>query len=144
MYMGDTRLLISHAFDENGIVSEEIYRKLLFGKLEVNEEMLFENVVSQILVSKGRGLYFYSNSIRKYKDLRMEIDFLVSKSKVTSRHNISPIEVKSGKKYTLSSLNKFRRKYHEQVDVPYVIHMEDLKEQDGILFLPAYMAAICL
>lgn len=144
MYMGDTGLLISHAFDENGIVSEEIYRKLLFGKLEVNEGMLFENVVSQILVSKGRGLYFYSNSNRKDKDLRMEIDFLVSKSKVTSRHNISPIEVKSGKKYTLSSLNKFRRKYHEQVDVPYVIHMEDLKEQDGILFLPAYMAAICL
>lgn len=25
-YMGDTGLLISHAFDENGIVSEEIYK----------------------------------------------------------------------------------------------------------------------
>lgn len=37
LYMGDNGLLISHAFDENGIVSEEIYKKLLFGKLEVNE-----------------------------------------------------------------------------------------------------------
>lgn len=36
-YMADTGLLISHAFDENGIVSEEIYRKLLFDKLEVNK-----------------------------------------------------------------------------------------------------------
>ena len=36
-YMGDTGLLISHAFDENGIVSVEIYKKLLFDKLEVNK-----------------------------------------------------------------------------------------------------------
>ena len=33
-YMADTGLLISHAFDENGIVSEEIYKKLLFDKLD--------------------------------------------------------------------------------------------------------------
>ncbi|MBR2281941.1 MAG: ATP-binding protein, partial [Spirochaetales bacterium] len=118
MYMGDTGLLISHAFDENGIVAEEVYRKLLFGKLEVNEGMLFENVVAQMLVAKGRSLYFYTNSNRKDKDSRMEIDFLISKSKVTNRHNISPIEVKSGKNYTLSSINKFRSKYHEQTDVP--------------------------
>ena len=63
MYMGDTGLLISHAFDENGIVSEEIYKKLLFGKLEVNEGMIFENIVSQMLVANGRALYFYSKMI---------------------------------------------------------------------------------
>lgn len=34
-YMNDTRLLISHAFDENSIVSADIYNKLLFGKLVV-------------------------------------------------------------------------------------------------------------
>ena len=39
MYMGDTGLLISHAFDENGIVTEEIYKKLLFGKLK--EEIVY-------------------------------------------------------------------------------------------------------
>ena len=39
-YMADTGLLISHAFDENGIVSEEIYKKLLFDKLEVNKGMI--------------------------------------------------------------------------------------------------------
>ena len=45
MYMADTGLLISHSFDENEIVSEEIYKKLLFGNLEVNEGMIFENIV---------------------------------------------------------------------------------------------------
>ena len=41
-YMGDTGLLISHAFDENGLVSEEIYKKLLFDKLEVNKGMIMK------------------------------------------------------------------------------------------------------
>ena len=80
MYMSDTGLLISHAFDENGLVSEEIYKKILFGKLEINEGMLFENIVAQMLVANNHSLYFYSNSSRTDKESRMEIDFLVSKS----------------------------------------------------------------
>lgn len=143
VYMGDTGLLISHAFDENGIVSEEIYKKLLFGKLEVNEGMIFENIVSQMLVANGHKLYFYSNSSRTDKDSRMEIDFLVAKSKITNRHNISPIEVKSGKNYTLSSLNKFRKKYSEQTNEAFVLHTADLYIKDEITFLPVYMA-ICM
>ena len=142
IYMGDTGLLISHAFDENGIVSEEIYKKLLFGKLEVNEGMIIENVVAQMLAANGKKLYFYSNPSREDKDSRMEIDFLLAKSKITSRHNISPIEVKSGKNYTLSSLNKFRKKYDEQLHVAYVVHMNDLKEDDGIVYLPVYMTGL--
>ena len=39
----------------------------------------------------------------------MEIDFLFAKSRISNRHNISPLEVKSSKNYTLSSLNKFRK-----------------------------------
>lgn len=142
IYMGDTGLLISHAFDENGIVSEEIYKKLLFGKLEVNEGMIIENVVAQMLAANGKKLYFYSNPSREDKDSRMEIDFLLAKSKITSRHYISPIEVKSGKNYTLSSLNKFRKKYDEQLHVAYVVHMNDLKEDDGIVYLPVYMTGL--
>ncbi len=142
MYMGDTGLLISHAFDENGIVSEEIYKKLLFGKLEVNEGMIFENIVAQMLAANGKNLYFYSNPSRDDRESRMEIDFLLAKSKITSRHNISPIEVKSGKNYTLSSLNKFRKKYQEQLDIAYVLHVKDLEEKDGILFLPVYMTGL--
>lgn len=96
-YMGDTGLLISHAFDENGLVSEEIYKKLLFDKLEVNKGMIIENIVAQMLAASGHKLYFYSNPSRDDKDARMEIDFLIAKSKISNRHNISPIEVKSGK-----------------------------------------------
>ncbi len=73
---------------------------------------------------------------------RMEIDFLIAKSKISSRHNISPIEVKSGKNYTLASLEKFRKKYAEQTHIPYVLHTGDLKEENGILYLPLYMTPL--
>jgi len=138
-YMGDTGLLISHAFDENGLVSEEIYKKLLFDKLEVNKGMIVENIVAQMLAASGHKLYFYSNPSRDDKDARMEIDFLIAKSKISNRHNISPIEVKSGKNYTLTSLRKFMERYAEQTGIPYVLHTSDFKEEDGIVYLPLYM-----
>lgn len=141
-YMADTGLLISHAFDENGIVSEEIYKKLLFDKLEVNKGMIVENIVAQMLAASGHKLYFYSNSSHNDADSRMEIDFLVAKSKVSSRHNISPIEVKSGKNYTLTSLKKFKNKYGEQLNNLYVLHTGDVKEENGITFLPLYMTPL--
>ena len=141
-YMADTGLLISHAFDENGIVSEEIYKKLLFDKLEVNKGMLVENIVAQILTATGHKLYFYANPSRDDASERMEIDFLIAKSKISNRHNISPIEVKSGKNYTLTSLRKFRNKYAEQTDTPCVLHTSDLKEEDGIVYLPLYMTPL--
>ena len=141
-YMADTGLLISHAFDENGIVSEEIYKKLLFDKLEVDKGMIMENIVAQMLVASGHKLYFYNNPSRDDASLRMEIDFLIAKSKITSKHNISPIEVKSGGKYTLTSLKKCREKYTEQLDTLYVLHKNDLKVEEGIVYLPLYMTPL--
>ncbi len=139
-YLLDTGLLLSHIFDEKAIVSEQIYRKILFDKLEVNLGMIMENAVAQMLTAGGHKLYFYANSSRDDASSRMEIDFLTAKSRISSRHNISPIEVKSGKNYTLSSLNKFRSKYAEVLYIPYVIHTEDYKENDGVIYLPVYMA----
>ena len=138
-YMGDTGLLISHAFDERGIVSTELYQKLMFDKLEVNEGMIVENIVAQMLRAAGHRLYFFSKSAAKNAEDRMEIDFLISKPTVTSRHNISPIEVKSGRQYAISSLQKCIRKYGSQLSTPYVLHDKDLKTEDGIVYLPLYM-----
>ena len=141
-YMADTGLLISHAFDEKGIVTEEVYKKILFDKLEFNEGMIIENMVSQMLVAAGHKLYFYSNPSREDSSSRMEIDFLISKSKISSRHNISPIEVKSNKNYTVSSLRKFMLKYNKQLYIPYVIHTGDYKEEENITYLPIYMTGL--
>ena len=114
----------------------------MFDKLEVNEGMLVENIVAQMLRTAGHKLYFFSNSSRTSADDRMEIDFLIAKPITTSRHNISPIEVKSGQRYTLNSLRKCITKYGSQLSTPYVLHDKDMKIEDGIVYLPLYMTPL--
>ena len=140
--MNDTGLLVSHAFDEKGKVPIEIYQKLILGKLETNEGMLVENIVAQMLHVAGHKLYFFSKYSDTDAEERMEIDFLIAKSKITNRHNISPIEVKSTARYTLSSLKKAMKKYAQHLSTPYVLHDGDISIKDGITYLPLYMTEL--
>ena len=141
-YLLDTGLLLSMTFNEQTIINEEIYKKILFDKLSFNEGMILENVVSQMLVARGRKLYFFSRNDRNDSKETMEIDFLISSNKVISKHNIIPIEVKSGERYTFTSLIKLKNKYNEYIDSPVIIHTKDLKEEEGILYLPVYMTSL--
>lgn len=138
-YLNDTGLMISHSFDERGIVSEQLYQKILRDKLEFNAGMLMENVVAQMLTAIGCKLFFYSNPDREDKDNRMEIDFLIAKSKITSRHNISPIEVKSSSRFTTVSLEKCINKYSSHLSQAYIVHTGDLKKEGDFIYIPLYM-----
>lgn len=141
-YYCDTGLLISLSFSARGLVSDDIYRKLMFDKLEINEGMLVENIVAQMLSASGKQLFFYSNYDKEDADNRMEVDFLIQKAEVTSRHNISPIEVKSSTNYTLTSLNKCIRRFGPYLSTPYVLHSKDVEQKDGIVYLPLYMTPL--
>ena len=138
-YMNDTGLMISHAFNERGIVSEKLYQKILKDKLEINAGMLMENIVAQMLVANDCKLFFYSNSSRENKDDRMEIDFLIAKNKITSRHNISPIEVKSSTGFTTVSLGKCLKKYATHLAQAYIVHTGDVVRNGDYLYIPLYM-----
>ncbi len=140
-YMADTGLLISHSFDEKAIQGEELYQKLILDKLEINEGMLVENIVAQMFVASGHSLYFYSKDSDESAD-KMEVDFLIEKPTLTNAHNICPVEVKSGKNYTISSLKKFQTKFPGQINVPYIIHTRDYKEENGYVYLPIYMTPL--
>ena len=70
----------------------------------------------------------------------MEIDFLLTKPQLTRRKNIIPVEVKSSRKYSHASLDKFTRKFKSQLDTPIVLHTKDLNLTSGITYLPLYMA----
>ena len=142
LYMGDTGLLISHAFDEDAIRNSELYRKILLGKLEFNKGMLTENFVAQTLRASGFPLYFYVKADRDNPENTMEIDFLVRKPSITSRHNINAIEVKSSQRYSTSSLRKFAGKFKEYVNRSIVFHTGDVSEKNGILYLPLYMSGL--
>jgi len=141
-YYCDTGLLISLSFSARGIVSNEIYQKLMFDKLEINEGMLVENIVAQMLIASGKELFFYSNYDKYEAENRMELDFLIQKPAVTSRHNISPIEVKSGSNYTLSSIRKCVKQFGQYLSTPYVLHSKDIEQKDGIVYLPLYMTPL--
>lgn len=141
-YFCDTGLLISLAFSARGIVTNEIYQKLMFDKLEVDEGMLVENIVAQMLKASGKELFFYSNYDKEEAENRMQVDFLIQKEVVTSRHNISPIEVKSSTGYTLTSIQKCVRKFGQYLSTPFVLHTNDVERKDGLVYLPLYMTGL--
>jgi len=142
-YMADTGLLVSHAFDENELVAEAIHKRLLTGDISVNEGMIMENVVAQMLVASGRKLYFYARSDPYDRKERLEIDFLIAKSKLARKNNVSAIEVKSGKRVRPASLRKFQAKFAEFLAEPFVFHAGDVRDVGAFRCLPLYMAA-CL
>lgn len=141
-YMGDTGLLVSHAFDENELMENEVYKQILSGKLGLNEGMLYENAIAQMLVSNGHRLFFYTHYDKEKKRNDVEIDFIISNNSKT-RYRMFPIEVKSSSKYSMDSLNRFREKFKSRIGGCIVIHPRNLQEKDGILFLPPYMT-MCL
>ena len=138
-YMGDTGLLISHTFDENQLADEDLYLKILQGKLSLNEGMFFENVVAQMLSCNGHKLYYYNHYNAEKKRNDIEIDFLIGTGNKL-RRKIIPIEVKSSRNYTTTSLEKFIEKFSGRIDHSVVVHPGNLKIQNGITYIPAYMA----
>ena len=141
-YMGDTGLLVSHAFDENSLSDFELYRQIISDKLSVNEGMFYENAISQMLVANGHKLYFYAHYNEEKRRNDIEIDFIISNNNKL-KYKIYPIEVKSTKKYSIASLERFKEKYSSRIGECYVIHPKNLSAKDGITYLPAYMA-MCL
>jgi predicted AAA+ superfamily ATPase len=137
IYMADTGLLLSHAFSENDEMHQDVSKAIVQDRLEVNNGMIFENIVAQMLTALNKKLYFYSRADNQDRSNTMEIDFLIiDKTKPTK---ISPVEVKSGKNYTTSSLNKFSLKFHAKLGKKYLIHTKDLVQKDGITYIPVYM-----
>lgn len=137
IYMADTGLLLSHAFSENDEMHQDVAKAIVQDRLEVNNGMIFENIVAQMLTALNKKLYFYSRADNQDRSNTMEIDFLIiDKTKPTK---ISPVEVKSGKNYTTSSLNKFSLKFHAKLGKKYLIHTKDLFQKDGITYIPVYM-----
>ena len=71
---------------------------------------------------------------------RIEIEFLLSKSQTTSRHNVIPIEVKSNNDYTTVSLERFKEKFPGYCTERYVLYPGNADFIGDIKYLPLYMA----
>lgn len=134
MYAADTGLFITLILMDTELAENKIYEKLLADKLSVNLGYVFENVVAQILRSKGKKLYynaFPTEDGKKY----YEVDFLI-----TEGHKISPIEVKSSGYKTHASLDAFCKKYSGRINNRYVIYTKDLHREGDTIYLPVYLS----
>ena len=136
-YMADTGLLVTHTFKDKNYTDNELYRAILFDKLNINEGMIVENAVAQMLRLHRERLYFYSRSDSQNRENHMEIDFLITEGK-----KIAPIEVKSGNYRSHASLDKFRRHFTSVIGDSYILYTKDVMIKDGIIHLPLYMAEL--
>lgn len=134
LFLLDTGLFVTLMFKNGDVTDNVIYKKLLSNNLETNLGFLYENMVSQILISKGYNLFYHqfkdADSKKYYK-----VDFIVN-----NKNKIIPIEVKSSGYKRHKSLDRFSDKYKSKISEKYVIYNKDFLVEEGITYLPIYMA----
>ena len=48
----------------------------------------------------------------------------------------------SSPRYTLTSLDKYNKKFHNYLGQSYILHSKDLEIKDGFVYLPLYMGGL--
>ena len=110
------------------LVADERYDYLETGSLI----SIKENVRDIVIPSEERHLKMYPLDFEEFCDALGEAQII---SYI--------IEVKSGKKYSIESLKRFKEKYRARIGECYVIHPRNLSFKEDILCIPPYMT-ICL
>lgn len=133
IYCADTGLFVTLAFWDKRFTENVIYNKLLSDKLESNLGYVYENLVSQMLISAGHKLYYHTwqKDDRHY----YEVDFVLS---IGSK--IVPIEVKSSGYIKHTSLDAFCDKYSSRISRAIVLYTKDIGHEGIVDYLPAFMA----
>lgn len=137
IYLCDTGLFVTLAFWDKDIAENTLYQKLLTDTLSADLGYVYENVVAQMLRASGHSLYYYTFPADKEKKKYYEIDFMVSKGS-----KINPIEVKSSGYKAHRSIDVFCERYSARIDTPVMLYTKDLRWENGMLYLPAYMTPL--
>lgn len=140
LYMGDTGLLVTQIMRTGDTSDENLYKSLIFDKLGINQGMIMENMAAQMLRASGNALYFHEFKYQEAdaaKESKYEIAFLTVR-----KRNIVPIEVKSSGYKQHKSFDYLLKKYDLKVQDKYILYTKDLLYEDGITYLPIYMAGL--
>ena len=81
--------------------------------------------------------YCTTKNLDSEKEKKYEIDFLLVKKK-----KVCPVEVKSSGYSSHKSFDYFIKKYPNKIEDRYIIYTKDLKFEDGITYIPVYMAGL--
>jgi predicted AAA+ superfamily ATPase len=106
-----------------------IRAKILTDDITVNLGGVYENAIAQELNTFDISLYFYNSHKNG------ELDFLIEQEM-----SVVPIEVKSGKDYTIhSAMSKAVNNPEYQIKQGYVMSNANIDIKDKITYLPVYM-----
>lgn len=109
--------------------ADGIQLELIQGHLNINYGAIYENVVTQELKANGFELYYYNNKKRG------EIDFVVE-----YRHNVLPIEVKSGKDYeSHRALSNVLACKDYDIPLSLVLCNDNLHCKGDVIYMPVYL-----
>lgn len=124
LYLNDVGILTSILYGNN-------IRAVLDDQKSINLGSVYETVVASELIAHGHKLFYYDN---RHKG---EVDYLIDDYEQLST---IPIEVKSGKDYTIhSALNNFTQNEDYHIKKAYVLSNERIIKQRGkITYLPIY------
>ena len=124
LYLNDVGIL-------TGILYGYNIRAVLDDESSINLGSVYESVVASELQAHGHKLFYYDNRSKG------EVDYLIDDYDSLS---VVPIEVKSGKDYTIhSALNHFTANEDYHIKKAFVVSNERTIKKDGkIIYLPIY------
>lgn len=131
-----SKRLVKLYYNDIGILTYELYREnvnaILQDKSGVNLGAVYETVVGQELKAHGHDLYYFDK--RKIG----EVDFVINDYENLT---IKPIEVKSGKDYTVhSALNKMLSNENYKIAEAIVLsNSAIIEKKEKRVYLPIYM-----
>lgn len=135
LIQSSSKNLLKLYLNDVGILSNILYKNnvnaILKDEKSINLGTIYENFVASELKSHDYELYYYDNRNNG------EVDFLIDDYVNLS---VLPIEVKSGKDYTIhSALNKLTSNKDYNIKFGYVLSNERvIKTSNNIIYLPIY------
>lgn len=126
LYLNDVGIL-------SGILYGNNIRAILDDERSINLGSVYESVVASELIAHGHKLFYYDNRNKG------EVDYLIDDYESLS---VIPIEVKSGKDYTVhSALNTFVKNEDYHIKKAYVLSNSGEIVKDGkVIYLPVYFS----
>lgn len=133
LFAADTGLFVTLAFKDKEFTENDIYARLLGGKLQANLGYLYENVVAQMLAVNGHELYYHTFLNERSKH-NYEVDFLIA-----DQSKITPIEVKSSGYKSHSSMDAFSEKFSARINREILLYTKDYQFEGKLEHLPIVM-----
>ena len=124
LYLNDVGILTSTLYGNN-------IRAVLDDERSINLGSVYETVVASELIAHGYKLFYYDNRDKG------EVDYLIDDYDSLS---VVPVEVKSGKDYTVhSALSNFTKNENYNLKKAYVLSNErEVIKKDKIIYMPIY------